>query len=139
MAFFEKICPKNAMRWWWKNIWLSQSEANILYPRNQLGLYVIMCLSEKSSILIKLDVLGVKLQVNEVKKLEFDIHFLKIVFEYFKVWFEKSAINSWRKCPNISRSFPKEFYNQIKIKMAMWKMIDYESAVDLKVISIMFW
>ena len=47
------------------------------WPQYQLGLNINLRLSQKASTSTKLDILGVKLQVNEVEKVNFHVNFEK--------------------------------------------------------------
>ena len=63
------------------------------------GLVVNSDLEAVAIALTKLDVLGVKLQVNEVKKVNFHVYFKKYFLKYLKA-FCKNVLSTADSCPS---------------------------------------
>ena len=69
------------------------------WPQVLLGLDVNSCLNQKALTLMKRDLVGVNLQVNEVKKVNFHVYFKKYLLKHLKT-FCKNVLSTADSCPS---------------------------------------
>ena len=89
-------------------------------PRTWNSLIVYSSLEAVATALTKLNVLGVKLQVIEVKKLEFDIHFTKYSWKYQIDFHQKCNQQLIDSCPGPFWPFCGENFRNSNILQEMW-------------------